>query len=500
VRRFHSDPHIGGVSMLLHERLPRSMPELPSPSGTDKTRLPRVASDPLAWSAEPRPTVPHYTLLSNGQYTTYINSAGGGGSSWQGIMINRWQPESPPTPVATGSGCEISTAAEQFSITADPSGDAAAEHQVQFGAHFAEFRCRSQELLCRMRLGVAAQHDVEARKLLISNESNRPRRLLVSSFAEVAMAPREEFERHPAFARLFVESECLPDEQILVFRRRPRSSDERPLYVAHAVVPPPGQPVRFGWDTDRQQFLGRGGSERSPAGLLDGLASMGERAGAVVDPAMATAMEVTIDPYGRLEMGLLTGAGRSRRELLGALRSYRAIGRIDWIFEQARMQTGLELHHLQMTPEQAPIAMQLASAVQAPHRDWRRADTSPSEPLQSLLWSRGISGDWPIIVVEVGSQDSQARIEELIIAHTFLSGRRLRTDLVLLDLSAGGYEQVSRDRLREMSEAIRARIQRVLSGQVTVIPHVTCLPSSTRGLLLPRQLSWKPTGSRFRSS
>ena len=470
VRRFHSDPHIGGVSMLLHERLPRTMPELPTPTGTGKTRMPRVAPDPLVWHADLRARVPHYTVLSNGQYSINVNAAGGSGSSWQGIMINRWQPDA--TTNAWGHWIYVHDldSGGEFSITADPVGDASPDRQVHFGAHFAEFRCRRQELLCRMRLGIAAQHDIEARKLLISNESGRPRRLLIASFAELAMAPLEELERHPTFARLFIESESLRNEQILVFRRRPRSSKDRPLYVAHALVPPTGQPLRYGWDTDRQQFLGRGGNVHSPAGLAKGVASMGAKAGAVIDPAIANALEVTIEPYGRLEMGMLTGAGRSRRELLGNLRRYQSIGRIDWIFEQARMQTGLELHHLQMQTDQVRGAMELASAIHAPHRDCRRADSAPREPLQSLLWSRGISGDWPIIVMEVGSKDSQERIEEVIVAHTFLAGRRLRSDLVLLDYSAGGYEQASRDRLHEMSEAVRARIQRVLSGQVTVIP------------------------------
>ncbi|QOC24035.1 cellobiose phosphorylase [Wenzhouxiangella sp. AB-CW3] len=470
VHRFHSDPHVAGVSMLLHERLPRVVPELPTPSGASKSRAPHVAPDPLSWSVEPRSDVPNFTLLSNGQYSITINAAGGGGSQWQGIMISRWQPD--VTTNRSGQWVYVHDldADQGFSISADPAGNDSADRQVQFGAHFAEFRCRSQNLLCRMRLGVAAQHDIEARKLLISNESDQPRRLLVASFAELAMAKPDEFERHPAFARLFIESECLDEEQILLFRRRPRSSNDRPLYVAHALVPPTGQPVRFGWDTDRQQFLGRAGSRQRPAGLEKGVASMGANAGAIVDPVMATALEIEIEPYGRVEMGLLVGAGRSRRELLAAMRSYRAIARIDWIFEQARMQTGLELHHLQMPPENIRGAMRLASAVHAPQRQWRRAESSPAQALQALLWSRGISGDWPIIVMEVTSKDSQERIEELITAHTFLSGRRQRTDLVLLDLSAGGYEQASRDRLREISESVRSRIQRVLVGQISVIP------------------------------
>ncbi len=494
VRRFHSDPRVAGVSMLLHEGLPRVLPELTAHSHTEKARLPQVAPDPFAWPVEVRPASARYSVLSNGQYSININSAGGGCSAWQGILITRWQPD--PTTNAWGHWVYVRDldTGEQFSISADPASEASPDRQVMMGAHFVEFRCREQNLLCRMRLGVATRHDVEARKLLISNESDRPRRLMITSFAELALAPLNDFERHPAFARLFVESECLPGEQTLIFRRRPRSSQERPLYVGHSLVPPVGKRVRFGWDTDRNSFLGRGHSEHSPAGLARGVDEMAGRAGAVVDPAMAIGMEVTLAPYGRIDMGFLTGAGRSRRELLSALDSYRAVGRIDWILEQARMQTGLELYHLQMPPDKVRTAMDLLSALLVPRGDWRRAGEKPDEPLQAMLWSRGISGDLPIIVVETAGNAGYENVVELLVAHTFLSGRRFRSDLVLLDTAAGGYEQVTRDRLKELIESIRSRTQRFLAGHVTVIPARELSPEQRHGLLAAASVVLRANG------
>jgi cyclic beta-1,2-glucan synthetase len=495
VRRFHANPHIAGVSMLLHERLPRVLPELPVRTQTEKTRTPQVATDPFAWPAESRPPSARYSVLSNGQYSINVNSSGGGGSAWQGIMINRWQPDATTNTWGHWVYVRDLDTGELFSISADPAGSASPDRQVLMAAHFVEFRCRQHDLLCRMRLAVAAQHDIEVRKLLISNESSRPRRLMIVSFAELAMAPSRDLERHPTFARLFVESECLADEKTLLYRRRPRSSQDRPMYVGHSLVPPMGQKVQFGWDSDRQSFLGRGHSEQSPVGLAAGVDNMAQRTGAVVDPAMALGVEVTLDPYSRLEMGLLTGAGRSRRELLGALRGYQALGRIDWVFEQARMQTSLELHHLQLPPENVRTAMELLSALQAPDCTWRRASEKPNEPLQAMLWSRGISGDWPIIVVETGGNAGVDKVVEVLTAHTFLSGRRIRSDLVLLDPAAGGYEQVTRDRLQALSESIRSRTQRVLAGQVTVIPARELSPEQYQGLLAAASVVLRADGA-----
>jgi cyclic beta-1,2-glucan synthetase len=484
VRRFHSDRRVAGVSMLLHERLPRTLPELLVRTPTEKTDLAHLVPNPITWPVAVRPGSPRYTLLSNGQYSIHVNSDGGGGSHWQGIGITRWQPDMTTNAMGHWVYVRDLDSGDVFSISVDPSGEASADRQVIMGPHFVEFRCRQQDLLCRMRLGVATQHDVEARKIQISNESDRTRHLIIVSHAELALAPGREFERHPAFARLFVESEYLADEQTLLFRRRPRSAEERPLYVGHMLVPAPDRPVRFGCDADRQRFIGRGNTHHTPAGAkVSGVDELIGRTGATVDPAMSMAMEITLEPYGRTEMALLTGASRSRRELLAALRSFRSLGRVNWLFEQARMQTGMELHHLQLPTDRVRTAMDLLSALLAPHRHWRRVDRRPDQPLQGLLWSRGISGDWPIIVVETGGNAGIENVTETLIAHTFLSGRRIHSDLVLLDPAAGGYEQVTRDRLTELAESIRSRIQRVLTGHVSVIAARELSVEQHQGLL-----------------
>ena len=472
VRRFQSDRHVAGVSMLLHERLPRLTPALSIRGRLEPERTLAVAANPETWQAGPREAqAPGYCLLSNGHLSTILDADGGGGSWWQGIAVDRWQPDM--TTRRHGHWIYVAEPDENrlFSITTDPaSRDDGGDVQVVQAPHQVEYRCRRHELICRMHVGIAGQHDVEARRIVISNQSGRARRLVVAGFAELAMAPARDFERHPAFARLFVESECLPADRTLIFRRRPRSDEEMSLYVGYVLVAPPESQARFGWETDRERFIGRGGHPRRPAGLAAGLERLGGTTGAVVNPAAAAAAEFTIEPYGRLELGVLTGVARSREELLGALDNYRSISRINWLFEQARMQSALELHHLQMPPAQAQFAMRLASAMLEPQPEWRRCLERADEPLQALLWSRGISGDWPIVTVVIRTHRDLQEIERLVQAHTLVSGRQVRSDLLLLDETAAGYEQTGRDRLQELVESVRSRTQRVLTGQVTVIP------------------------------
>nr|WP_240451242.1 glucoamylase family protein [Wenzhouxiangella sp. XN201] len=484
-RRFMADRHIAGVSMLLHERLPRTSPELAIRMRLQPERTLAVAASPVEWTVAPRDsTAARYCLLSNGTLSTTLDACGGGGSWWQGIAINRWQADI--TTRRDVSRVYIAEPDEDrlFTVAADPaSWDEVGETQIVQAPHRVEFRRRRHALLCRLDVAIAGQHDVEARRLVINNESGTPRRLVIASFSELAMAPARDFERHPAFARLFVESECLPNDRTLVFRRRPRSDEEMSLYVGHALIPPPGLTARFGWETDRDRFVGRGGNLRRPAGLADGLESLSGTTGAVINPSSTMALEITIEPYGRIEIGLLTAAARSQAELISAMGHYGSPSRINWLFEQARMQTALELHHLQMPPGEVQFAMLLMSAMLEPQPEWRWMGERPDEALQSLLWSRGISGDWPIIAGLVNNRGNLEQIERLVRAHTLISGRQLRSDLLLIDETAGGYEQTGRDRLQELVESVRSRTQRVLLGQVTVIPGRELSADQRRALL-----------------
>src|SRR6185436_7862740 len=96
---------------------------------------------------------------------------------------------------------------------------------------------------------------------------DRPRRLAVTSYGEVALAPSAEDRRHPAFSKLFVESGWLPDEGALIFQRRPRSPEEETVVLVHTVVPAPDDSGEIEWETDRARFLGRTGGYRRPVAL-----------------------------------------------------------------------------------------------------------------------------------------------------------------------------------------------------------------------------------------
>ena len=77
---------------------------------------------------------------------------------------------------------------------------------------------------------------MEVRRITLINRSARIRRLNLTSYVELSMALHNADRQHPAFNKLFIQTEALPEQQVLLACRRPRSENEAPLYVAHGLT------------------------------------------------------------------------------------------------------------------------------------------------------------------------------------------------------------------------------------------------------------------------
>ncbi|WP_237056394.1 GH36-type glycosyl hydrolase domain-containing protein [Microbulbifer sediminum] len=472
LRRFHGDVRIAGLTPLLHERLPAAPPALMpwKRPGVMRSFRPEVALE--SWWPDLTRPFPHYNLLSNGHLTLVHAADGAGGSYWHDIAVTRWQPD--PTHHQWGHWSYVKDldSGKLFSVGLAPCGGDTRNCAVNFSPQRVELQRRETDLFCRLSTALSSQHDIQVRRLLIKNESHRERRLLVADFAEVALAPEREDQRHPAFAKLFVESQYLAETQLMLYRRRPRASDQKPIYLAHAVLVQQGVQHRLGWETDRARFLGRGGSPAQPQALRKGLSGFSGTTGPVLDPVIASAQEVVVAGHSEIEILYLTGVSKSRRELLAMLQSYRSRPKAHWIFDLARMQSEQELRNLHIPASNLHWMTDLLSAVLAPAGSMRAPSRvlARSHHIQPNLWSRGISGDQPILLVQIRSEQDTGFAEPILQAHTYWCGRGLPVDLVIIDEESAGYAQQTRDRLQEMIDEIRGRTQRKLAGSVIMVP------------------------------
>ncbi len=481
--RLHADRRFAALEHLLHERTPGSVHTADSARTADRAapRIDAPGESPLlaatpdsSWAVDPAASPTPTTVLGDGTFSSLLTADGGGSLRFEGRDIIRWRPD--PTRPSGGVWIYLQdlVTSEIWSVARAPSHTTAAWSEVSFSGHLVEFRRRDGGIRSGLTVVVVPGTGVEIRRVTVMNEGDEPRRIGISSFAEIAMAEVSEDRRHPAFQRLFVEGEYDVRQSALFFRRRSEGLDDTPLHVAHAIVGRVGAAEPHSWEFDREEFLGRTGSLRSPAGLARPSGGARQKTThAPLDPAMSMTIHVDLGPGEEEAVTFLTAAGRTRAAVERSLDAVRSPGSVEWAIERAReRERVLQEKTIPAHPE-VEHAQRLLSAITFPFHSLRRSSERALERFdesgQAVLWSLGISGDIPLVLVYAEEPSPGFALKEFLGAHAYWTSKGVRFDLLVVGSEDDGYGEPLRDWLET---ALRASGADQLYGQAGGVHYV----------------------------
>jgi cyclic beta-1,2-glucan synthetase len=455
VQRFASDPRMRLASLLLSERIPREIPsEIDRMEEQEREPMAVVAARmPTPWQPDPAMPFPEAQLLGNGRFASWVSAAGGGGLLWRGQALTRFVPDT--TRDADGLWLYIADleSGDLWSATRQPTQAVPADYRVLFHAHMAEFHRRDHGIGSHLEVAVGAGDDLELRRLALTNESDQPRRLRVTSYGEVVLAPRLEDERHPAFSKLFVGSEAVPHLGGLLFTRRSRSPRETPPVLLYFLVDSDGPVTTSRWESDRRAFLGRGGDPRTPAGAR---APLGNSTGLTIDPVLALQLDLELKPYERRELCFVTVAAASREAAIETAERYATLASLDWALGDAASEAARAVERAGLDPDRLAPLQALASQLVYPHGPLRAESATVRANClgQPHLWGLAISGDLPILVLR--SAGGSLLLSVLIRAQQYWRRHGLDFDLVVLQSGGSAYVEPMRDEVADLLRSLGA--------------------------------------------
>jgi len=453
-KRFHADPRIKATESLLYERIPIA-PTLTT-EYAEETPLPRLTalpSVPATGRVDTADTpVPRTHLLSNGAYSVMVTNSGGGYSRWRDFEISRWRADT--TRDSYGAFCFVkdmetgavwSTGYQPFTTTPQ-------RYSVLFTPDKAEFRRREAGIETLMEVVVSPEDDAEVRRITLVNRSLRTRQVELTSYVELALAPHNADRAHPAFSKLFVQTENLPDQGALLAWRRPRSAHDAGVWAVHVVATETGAEEPIPFETDRARFLGRGRTP-STAQALNG--ELTHTAGAVLDPIFSLRRRLTIEAGQRVQVAFVTGAAQTREEAVALAEKYADLRASQRALEMAWTHAQLELRHLRAHQDDIQRYQQLASYVLYPSALLRPAPERLRRNTlgQTRLWAYGISGDLPILLITIGDPNDVELVRQVLMAHTYWRLRGLKVDLVILNEESDSYHAPLQEQLRRLIQA-----------------------------------------------
>ncbi len=462
---FHAEPAARATELLLQEKPPRSVEAAPEGLETEarEARFPVSAGRRrlTTW----RPRTPHTQLLSNGRYAVMVSANGAGFSRCADLAVTRWSEDVTCDRSGQAIFLRDRDSGEVWSAGFAPTAVRPDSYRVTFSEDRVEIARRDGPWATRLQVVVSAEHDAEARRISISNQGDTPREIEVTSYAEVLLTSAAADRAHRAFSNMFVQTEFDPDRQVLLAGRRPRAETDAPAWGAHLAVLEAEPVGACEFETDRARFLGRDQSISLPRAMKD-TAALSGATGTVLDPVFALRYRLRVAPGQTVRLTFWTAVAGSRADVLRIVDMCRDASAFDRASTLAWTSARVQLHHLGLDPDEASAFQRLAAHVFYANSALRPAPDTLRNNRASVnaLWAHGISGDRPIMMVEIDDANDLALVRQLLRAHGYFTIKNFPLDLVIVNGSATSYMQDLQSAIESLTRASQQRIHQAATA------------------------------------
>jgi cyclic beta-1,2-glucan synthetase len=451
-RRFEADVHFQTSLLLLQEQVPKTTGFYTGSADTEDI-TPVAGTSDIRVITSPDTIVPEVQLLSNGRYHVMVTNAGGGYSRWKDLAVTRWREDGTTDP--WGSFCFIRDVemGEYWSTGHQPALKEASLYEAIFSQGRVEFRRRDNEIETYTEIIVSPEDDIEVRRVQLTNRSKKKRTIEITSYSEVVLASSASDASHPAFSNLFVQTEVVKGQHAIRCTRRARSHEEHPPWMFHLMKLNNADASAVVYETDRSKFIGRGRSIHKPI-VMNGQPLSGSE-GSVLDPIIAIQYTITIAPGDSVTADIITGISATKDGCQGLIDKYQDRHMRDRAFELSWTHSQVVLRQIGATEADAQLFGRLASSV-IYHNPALRASPgiiSKNKRGQSGLWSHSISGDLPIVLLQVSDTSNLGLVRQVVKAQAYWHLKGLAVDLVVLNEDPSGYRQVLQEHIQGLIAA-----------------------------------------------
>ena len=437
VHRFLRDEDMARAVELTQEKAPEAgrvydparegrAPELPG----------RAAPAPEEITAI-NPRTPRMHLLAGAEWQLAVTDAGAGISSSRGLNIHRESDDLLRAP--QGIFAVVDGGGGAFSITAAPDyvcpgGAEAPVRKAEFLPGAAVFTAEQGELEAGMRAMVHPRLPCEQRQVVVKNRSSKRMQVSILFYFEPSLARRQDAQAHPAFSRLFLAVRRNEAVKALFVTRRQRAG-EAPVCLAAGFL----DGRAFDYEPSRETLLRRPegiGSLRDCLGLPFSCTGEG-----VPDSAVAMRVRLDVPPRSQRSVTLALTAAPTPTEAANRLIEIRREEALTPARAAGSPFGGVE----------AQLAAQILPDLFFPprmQREWAAAARENTRG-QEALWSLGISGDYPLLLIEIHNAADASRAEPYLRLHQSLKLGGVETELAIAYRENGAYDAPVLDALRE---------------------------------------------------
>lgn len=442
-KHFHQSAAVQAAELLLQERAPRMVPKFAERAtlfkvGSEDDEPNLVATRRITLANAP-PSESH--IIGNGRMTVVVSPTGSGSTSCDGLAVTRANTDASLDNIGSYVYLRDVNSGDVWSAGYQPVCATPASYEAAFSEDRIQIKRLDGTLESVLDIIVSPEDDATCRRLTITNKGKKKRTIDVTSYEELVLGSADGDAAHPAFSKLFVETAYDAELGAVLAHRRPRGPQDREIWAA-AIMTGDVDVAEAEYETDRGRFIGSGRTLASPIAIIGGQ-QLKNTSGAVLDPILSLRGRINIAPGATVRVCFWTILSTSRDTLAPLVQKYQDKGAFVRAATLAWTVGRVELRHLGINAEEALMFQRLMAAVVTSTRSLRAPERLVQQGAVGLnaLWSAGISGDLPIVLVQIDELADIGIVRQCLHAFEYWRRKGLEIDLVVVNDHQASYQQ-----------------------------------------------------------
>lgn len=429
---FHSDKTIEAYEMLLKEKVQIEIYIDKKQEKYKKYNYKKEQLDNDVREFNDIKDISEYGVLSNGFYSILINDRGIGFSKYKNLQINRYR-KAPSEDYGMFMYIRNLNNGNVWTNTYAPLNKGDHKYKTIFASDRIKFVREDDGIATTTEITVVKDHNAEIRKVTFMNYTNEDVLLEITSYGEIIMCRNEEDIAHRTFNSIKIESELDEKTSSLIFTRKSATKENTKYYIINRLFIDNDKDSFLEYETNRTHFMGRNNNLSNPKVIIE-KEKLSNKVGASIDPIMSIRKRILIPAKDKNSIYLLVGFGKSKEQVIEIVETYNDKFSIDKAFNLTTVYNNMMNSYTNINGNDKRLYNEILRYLYTylPHNNERKELLNDNNLSISNLWGLGISGDLPIITVEINDIEDAGFIEEVLKIYEFLKSKTLYIDIVIL--------------------------------------------------------------------
>ena len=392
--------------------------------------------------------LPEVSVLSNKKYCLLMNDRGNSFSRYRTLQLNRYRKV---TSQEYGIFLFIKDIKKKYiwSNTYAPMNVKPDKYEVVFASDKIKFLRRDDMISTKTEIVVCRNHHAEIRKITFKNESEEDKELELTSYTEPIISENMDDVSHKVFNNLFIKTEYDKDTNSLIAKRKSRGDSQVNSYMLTRLII--DNPLdEYSYETERSSFIGRGNTISTAVSLNKELTNY---SGENLDPVLSLRNKVLVKANSSTSVYLLVGFGRSREQIKEIIKYYDSTYNLEKAYEISTLMNVSDTKNMNITGENMRtynimlnyLYQTTKLSVTEERMDFLRKNALS----QTGLWKFGVSGDRPIITVEISDISDISFVKEILKTFEYYKNKSIFVDIVIINNENAGYKDLIKKQIDE---------------------------------------------------